>query len=158
MIDGARLRRVEPQPRLPFATPMKQTNRPGMQTPTLTFNIYPGVVQRLIESLANGSRSLAADTVRVEAVDSEVERTVAMVPEVVCIQCDGNVDSFGSIRATNIPVAELLGLPECRNIRGRLPDNAAMVDSCGKGGGGDEGEERQAVGGRDDHPVFEGML
>ncbi|EYU38129.1 hypothetical protein MIMGU_mgv11b008018mg [Erythranthe guttata] len=54
MVDITRLPRVEPQPRLPFPTPMKKTNRTGVQSPAFPFDIIttqtmliPPMVNRL---------------------------------------------------------------------------------------------------------------
>lgn len=80
-------------------------------------------------------------------------------PQVVYIQCHGNVDSF-STSPTNVPVAKFRGLPKVWKTRRRFPEDAAMVDFDDKGGGcsgGNEEEERQAAEEREsDHPASDG--
>ena len=78
-------------------------------------------------------------------------------PEVVCIQCHGNVDSVGGTIPANIPISKGWGLPENWNIRRRFPDNA-MADSGGNGGIGGEKERQEAEEGERGHPAFDGRL
>ena len=78
-------------------------------------------------------------------------------PEVVCIQCHGNVDSVRGTRSENIPIAKGWGLLEGGNIRRRFSDNG-MTDSGGGNGGGEDEERQEAKEGERGHPAFDGRL
>ena len=79
-------------------------------------------------------------------------------PEVVCIQCKGNVDSVRGTRPANIPIAKGWGLPENGNIRRRFLDNAMDSGGGSRGGGGGEEERQEAKEWERGHPAFDGRL